>query len=297
MHNDGSVNYDQIAEYASYYKSNGIDGAFICGTTGEGVSLSLKERTNITERWMQYADKSFKIIVHVACNCMKDTKYLVEHSREAGVFGIASMSPIFFRPANASHLAAFCAEIAGKASELPFYFYHIPSFTGVNLSMVDLLKSVSESVPNFAGIKYTHGDMHELSQCIQFQNRKFDILHGQDETFLCGIVMGVTGGVGGTYNHVAGLYHDISSAVANGDLIKARELQLKSQEFISILNKYKGNVIGGKRMMKLIGLDCGPNRDMSNNLSDLDEVAMKRDLEAIGFFDFCNKYMMSEENT
>ena len=289
MNNDGSVNFSLISEYADYYKRNGIDGAFICGTTGEGVSLTLKERTKVTEKWMEYAADGFKIIVHVACNCMQDIKYLVAHSREAGVYGIASMSPIFFKPVKVCQLVDFCADVAGEAPDLPFYFYHIPSFTGVCLSMIDFLGGISKHIPNFAGIKYTHGDIHELSLCVQFENGKYDILHGQDETFLCGLIMGVTGGVGGTYNHVARLYRDIRTSVSNGDLVTARELQLKSQEFITLLNKYYGNVIGGKRMMKLIGLDCGPNRDMSNYLTDLDEVAMRRDLEAIGFFDYCNK--------
>jgi len=43
-------------------------------------------------------------------------------------------------------------------------------------------------------------------------------------------------------------------------MAKAKELQNKSQEFINILVKYGGNLIAGKRIMKFIGLDCGPNR-------------------------------------
>ena len=36
MQNDGSVNLDKIPEYADYYVRNGVNGAFICGTSGEG---------------------------------------------------------------------------------------------------------------------------------------------------------------------------------------------------------------------------------------------------------------------
>jgi N-acetylneuraminate lyase len=47
--------------------------------------------------------------------------------------------------------------------------------------------------------------------------------------------------------------------------------------------------MGGKRMMKFIGLDCGPNRQPLQTISANEEVQMKKDLEAIGFFEYCNK--------
>jgi N-acetylneuraminate lyase len=289
MNGDGSINYTLIPEYADFYRRNGIDGAFVCGTTGEGVSLTLKERTKIVEKWMESASGGLKIIVHVACTCMEDIKYLVSHARETGVFGIAALSPFFFKPGGVEELGDYCSEIAGAAPELPFYFYHMPSFTGVYLSMTSLLEIASARIPNFAGIKYTHGDLNELSQCIIAGKGKFDILYGQDETFLCGLVMGATGGVGGTYNHIVKLYREMKPAFLKGDIIKARELQLKSQGFIKILNKYQGNVRGGKRIMKLMGLDCGPNRNQGNLFAGGVEQQLKKDLEEIGFFDFCNK--------
>ena len=42
--------------------------------------------------------------------------------------------------------------------------------------------------------------------------------------------------------------------------------------------------------MKLIGLDLGPNRVPFRNMTDEEESAMKAELEAIGFFERCNKF-------
>ena len=77
-------------------------------------------------------------------------------------------------------------------------------------------------------------------------------------------------------------------ALEAGDLEKARALQHQSHIFINILLKYRGNIVGGKRMMKFLGIDCGPNRLTLQTITEEEEKAMRTELEDIGFFDFCN---------
>ena len=74
-----------------------------------------------------------------------------------------------------------------------------------------------------------------------------------------------------------------------GDLETARERQNFSQEVINVICNYRGNIVGGKRIMKLIGLDLGKNRTPFRNMTDAEETSMKKELEAIGFFERCNK--------
>ncbi len=65
-------------------------------------------------------------------------------------------------------------------------------------------------------------------------------------------------------------------------------MQNYSQEVINIICKYRGNIVGGKRIMKLIGLDMGENRLPFVNMTDDGEKSLKADLEAIDFFSKCN---------
>ncbi|MGL5272874.1 MAG: dihydrodipicolinate synthase family protein, partial [Phocaeicola sp.] len=58
----------------------------------------------------------------------------------------------------------------------------------------------------------------------------------------------------------------------------------------NVICNYRGNIVGGKRIMKLIGLDLGPNRVPFRNITDAEEIAMKQELEAINFFERCNKF-------
>ena len=100
---------------------------------------------------------------------------------------------------------------------------------------------------------------------------------------------GAQGGIGGTTNYNGRALTGIIEAWQKGDLELARKLQNFSQDVIDVICRYRGNIVGGKRIMKLIGLDLGPNRTPFQNLTAEEETAMRSELEAIGFFERCNK--------
>ena len=136
------------------------------------------------------------------------------------------------------------------------------------------------------------GDEICLEFTIRFyKNGKYDMLHGQDETILpCLAMGGAQGGIGGTTNYNGCNLVGIIEAWKNGDIEKARELQNFSQEVINVICHFRGNIVGGKRIMKLIGLDLGKNRTPFQNMTDEEEARMKAELEAIDFFNRCNKF-------
>ena len=270
-------------------KKNGLKGVFINGSSGEGYMLTDDERKRLAETWIQHADKDFKVIVHVGSCCVKSSRELARHAAEIGAWGIGAMAPPFPKIGRIEELVKYIEEIAAGAPTLPFYYYHIPAFNGAFLPMVKLLEAVDGRVPNFAGIKYTFESIYEYNQCRLYKDGKFDMLHGQDETILPSLAMGgARGGIGGTTNYNGRELTAIIDCWNKGELEAAREHQNFSQEVINVICRYRGNIVGGKRIMKLIGLDLGKNRTPFQNLTDEEEQAMKRELEAIGFFDRCN---------
>lgn len=117
------------------------------------------------------------------------------------------------------------------------------------------------------------------------------MLHGQDETILPSLAMGgAQGGIGGTTNYNGKVLIEIIEAWNKGDIERARELQIFAQDVINVIVNYRGNIVGGKRIMKLIGLDMGKNRTPYQNMTDEEEARMKKELEAINFFERCNKF-------
>lgn len=291
FHENGDVNLEPIAAYAAMLQKNGLQGVFINGSSGEGYMLTTDERKALAERWMSVAPQGFKVIVHVGCCCLRDSVELARHAQQIGAWGIGSMAPPFPHISRIEELVKYCEQIAAAAPQLPFYYYHIPAFNGAYLPMTELLEAVDGRIPNFAGIKYTYESLYEYNQCRLYRNGKYDMLHGQDETILPSLAQGgAKGGIGGTTNYNGRELVAIIEAWNKGDIEAAREHQNFAQLVINVICHYRGNIVAGKRIMKLIGFDLGPNRVPFQNMTDEEEARMKAELESIDFFNRCNQF-------
>ena len=285
MDAEGKVNLPVIGKYADLMAKSGMTGVFVCGTTGESLSLTVEERKNILEQWVKSADGRFKVIAHVGSDSLFESMDLAKHAYGSGADAIAAMAPCFFKPATVKELIAFFAPIAKSAGELPFYYYNMPSMTGVSLPVAEFLVEGKKSIPNLAGTKFTHNNLMEMGECLALNNGEFEVLHGYDEILIAGLVFGAEAGVGSTYNYLSDVYLGIMKAMESGDLETARKLQMRSIEVVKIIIKYGGGVRGGKAIMNLIGIDCGSCRLPIAPFSDEEYKTLKEDLMKISFFD------------
>lgn len=285
MNQDGSVNANIIGSYASKLKNDRLSGVFVCGTTGEGMFLTSEERMVVADHWIAEQTVDFKVFIHVGTTSAKQSKQLALHAQNSGAYAIGCMGPVFLKPSRLEELVGFCAEVASGAPDIPFYYYHVPSVSGINLSMSNFIIQASINIPNFAGIKFTDNNFMEMQQCLNLHEGKWDILHGYDEVLLAGLTLGARGAVGSTYNLMAPLYHGIIENFENGDMEEARKKQTKSVDIIAILIKHGGALVTGKAIMKTVGIDCGNCR---LPLATLNEESLKnliKDLECVGFYE------------
>ncbi|HET7119219.1 MAG TPA: dihydrodipicolinate synthase family protein, partial [Hanamia sp.] len=291
MHEDGSLNVALIPEYYQFLKQNKVTGAFICGSTGEGASLTMQEKKDIAQAWASCTkdDKDFKVLLLTGGTCMADCIELAKYAQQLCLHAISFTAPFYFKPGDVATLAACCKKIASVVPDMPFYYYHIPVFTGVNFPMIDLLKIVDGDIPNFAGIKYTNEDFMDFLSCLHFQNGKYDMLWGRDENLLSALALGAKGAVGSTYNYAAPVYYDLIQAFNTSDMKRAQELQQQSIDMITLLGKYGGGISIGKAYMKLVGLDCGVLRLPMKNISAENYELFKKDTEQINFKSFCSR--------
>ncbi len=285
MQDDGTVNLDIIPQYASCLIDNNVKGVFICGTTGESFSLSIDERIAVVDKWVKSSNGELKIISHIGALCQIDLEELAVRSRDVGADAVAAMAPFFFKPESEDALIAYFQPVSSVIPDVPFYYYHIPSITGVNLSVHKLLREVKNVIPNFVGVKYSHNDLMDLQQSVNVNGGAFDILYGSDETLLCGLTLGLKAAVGSTYNFMAPLYNRIIESVENGNMAEARKLQEISVSVVALLFKYGGPVVAGKAIMEMRGVPCGSVRLPLNPMTESDKTLLYQDLMNIDFFD------------
>jgi N-acetylneuraminate lyase len=290
MKPDGSLQLDKIEPYYELLKANQVTGAFICGSTGEGVSLCSEEKMEVMQAWSNCTkqDPSFKVMTLVGGTSVKSCRKLALYAREIGLYGVSFTAPFYFKPANVKILSKTCMEVAEAVPDMPFYYYHIPVLTGVDFPMIQLLRELDGKLPNFAGIKYTHEDFMDFLSCLNFENGRYDMLWGRDENMLPAMSLGAKGAVGSTFNYAAPLYLQLMDAFNSGDLGKARQQQQISINMIELLGKY-GGIATGKAYMKLIDFDCGEFRLPVRNMSPHEYDHFKQDAEKIGFYGYCSR--------
>jgi len=284
---DGSLYLDVIEEQAALLADSGVSGAFVCGTTGEGLSLTTEERKSVARQWVNVARGRLKVIVHVGHASQREAIELARHAGQIGATAVSALAPFFFKPATAAQLVDSCRPIAAAAPELPFYFYNIPSMTGVSISMVQFLELAAERIPTFRGIKFTHGDMMEFQRCRAVNDGAFDIAWGVDEMLLGALAVGTDAAVGSTYNYAAPLYLRMIDAFRAGDLSTAQSLGRQVTDMVAILLKH-GVLRTGKATMSLVGIECGPPRSPVPPLTREEWVEIRDAYERIGFFELWN---------
>jgi len=185
-----------IDKYVEVLVKNKVTGAFVCGTAGEGTSLTQQERKKVLAKWVSASKNKVEIIAHIGSNCLEDSKELARHAEEVGADAVALVAPHYIRPESVDALVSFCKEVAAAAPKTPFFYYHFPGITNVHFTAISFLEKASKVIPNLQGIKFTHHDYFDFGLCIEFDGGKYDILNGFEHVLLAGLAFGCHGGIG-----------------------------------------------------------------------------------------------------
>lgn len=286
---DGSLNLTIIPQLVDKLVADGVAGVYICGTNGEGPNMTVEERMAIAEAYVKAANKRILVLVHVGHTSIQECKKLAAHAAQIGADAFSSVAAFYFKPTSVQNLVDCMAEIASAAPELPFYYYHMPTLTGVGMDMVEFLALGEQKIPNLAGIKYTASTLHEFQACLNYKDGKFEVLSGYDEMLLSALAVGAIGAIGSTYTFAAPVYLEIIKLFRNNDLVAAGALQLKVVDFIRCIIKHP-SIAAQRAIMKMMGYDLGDARLPLVPLSSDKFIELKADLTKTGFFELLEKY-------
>lgn len=283
MHEDGRVNLEPVAAMVERLVSQQISGLYVCGSTGEGPSLTTTERKSVAEAFVVAVQGRIPVVVQVGHNSIEEARGLAAHAATIGADAISAVSPSYFKPEDARTLAETMGGIADAAPNTPFYYYHIPRLSGIALDVPLFLELAANRIPSLEGVKFSSPELHTMQQCRAHNNGRYNILFGVDEMLLSGLATGCDGAVGSTYNFLAPLYHEVMREFTQCNLAAARVAQLKAIDFIKTMLGYHGNS-GLKAAMALTGIPCGPPRLPLTPLTGAECEKMRAELDAIGFF-------------
>lgn len=277
----GRVALDLIEPYANFLEASGVTAVFINGTTGEGASLTVEERLALAEAWRRKLPVGLRLIVHIGDNAVANVARMARHAADIEADAIAALSPWFFRPTDEHAVVGFFSEALAGIDNLPFYYYHIPSMTGVTVPGVRILAAADGRLPQLVGIKYTHNDLVDFAECIEYANGRYQMLYGRDETLLAGLALGAEAAVGSTYGVFPLIYLEIMRKVS-ADLEAAREAQAMARRVIAEMVRRGPIIPAAKAVLRHVGLDLGPVRRPLDALKPADAEALLNALEGMG---------------
>ena len=284
----GAVNLKAVTQQAAHMRKSGLAGAFIAGTTGESPSLSVAERMSLAHAWREVAG-DLQLIVHVGGTNIRESMELAAHAASIGADAIAAVPPFYFRPAGTDALVEAMSFVAGAAPELPYYYYHIPALTKVELPMVPVMKAAIEQIPNFAGIKFTDSNLMEYSDLVELGGDKYEVMFGRDPLLMFAMAAGARAAVGSTYMFAADLYRGVIEAVREGRFSDARERSSSARELVALANRY-GGLPAQKAIYNMVAVDAGAARPPFQRLAPSATEELRAFARKHGFFDDARAY-------
>lgn len=253
---EGNISPEAVRELTRWFIQKGVKGLYVGGSSGECIYQGKEERKLVLENVMAEARGKLTIIAHVACNNTADSQELAAHAESLGVDAIASIPPIYFHlPPYA--IAKYWNDISAAAPNTDFVIYNIPQLAGVSLT-VPLLKKMLEN-PRCIGVKNSSMPTQDIQM---WREEGAIVFNGPDEQLISGLVMGATGGIGGTYGVMPELYLELYRCVKSGDLTKALDIQNDCCRIIYKMCSAHGNMYAVIKeiLRKLGGPDCGSVR-------------------------------------
>lgn len=253
---EGKISPEAVRELTRWFIQKGVKGVYVGGSSGECIYQGKEERKVVLENVMAEAKGKLTVIAHVACNNTADSQELAAHAESLGVDAIASIPPIYFHlPPYA--IAKYWNDISAAAPNTDFVIYNIPQLAGVSLT-VPLLKEMLKN-PRCIGVKNSSMPTQDIQM---WRDEGAIVFNGPDEQLISGLVMGATGGIGGTYGAMPELYLKLYQCFKAGELAKALEIQNDCCRIIYKMCSAHGNMYAVIKeiLRKMGGPDCGSVR-------------------------------------
>ena len=240
----GALDLEAVAPYVTFLEAHGADGVFACGTTGEGVLLSLDERRRVAAAFRSAV--SGALIVHAGAQNTRDTVALAAHASEIGADAVAVIAPPYFA-LDADSLTTHFVAAARAAAPLPFYCYAFTAKSGYSLP-VEVIRRIGESVDNLAGLKVSESPFERVEPYLRLG---LPVLIGSEPLIADGIARGALGTVSGmsaAFPDVVRAALDAADDAATARLRTLRSAMEESGQFVA----------AAKHVLGMRGITVGP---------------------------------------
>lgn len=278
MNADMTVNYKRLEELVNYQIEHKTDAIIICGTTGESATLSEEEHKKCVETAVKAAAGRVPVIAGSGSNNAAHAVTLSKNAEGAGADALLVVTP-YYNKATQKGLYEYYKLIADN-TKLPIIMYNVPSRTGTNIKPETAMK-IAREIKNVVGIKEACGNLSQIAELAALNDGSLDIISGNDDQTIPILSIGGIGVISVLANVAPENTHDMVMEYLNGNIEKARKLQLHAIELISALF-VEVNPMPVKTAMNLIGMNVGPLRLPMCDMEEKNVEVLKKALKNYG---------------
>lgn len=250
----GDVNYAVLRQVTRWELTRGVEGLYVCGSSGEGLLLSLDERKAILETVLAEVGGAAPVIAHIGTIRTDDVIALAHHAARVGASAVSMIPPYYYRFGQEEILSYY--EDVLRAVDLPVIIYNIPAFTGITFTSSNSGRLLAH--PRLAGVKHTSHNMYDLERMrVAYPDKVY--FNGYDEVFLSGLAAGATSAIGTTINLFPDWFREIRDRYLAGAMKTAADVQHRVNATVELFLEV-GIFNAVKYVFTLWGMDCGACR-------------------------------------
>jgi len=274
---DGKVDYKKLAELIDFQVAGGTASIVVCGTTGEGSTLSLEEHTATVDFCINHVNSRIKVIAGTGSNDTHAALFLSQEAEKSGADALLMVTP-YYNKTTQSGLIKHFNYIADRVN-VPIILYNVPSRTGMSFT-AETYKELSKH-PNINGVKEASGNFSLISSTLALCGDDLFVWSGNDEDTVPMMSIGALGVISVLSNFLPVVVADMANFCLNGDFKSAASIQLKYLDLVAKLF-IEVNPMPVKAAMNLIGLDVGEPRLPLCDLAPENLDKLRKSMAAVG---------------
>ncbi len=256
MNADESVNYDKLEEIIEEQIAGGTDAIIIVGTTGEGSTLSMEEHSECIKKAVEFTKHRIPVVAGTGSNCTATAIQLTQEAEEHGADAALVVTP-YYNKATQKGLIAHYSAIA-DSTKLPLILYNVPGRTGTNIAP-QTVATLRKTKKNIVGVKDATANLAQTSEMMRLCDGDIELYSGEDGLVVPILSLGGIGVISVVSNVAPHDVHEMVMSFLNGDIEKARQIQLRELPLVDALF-CEVNPIPVKTAMNLMGKEVGPLR-------------------------------------
>lgn len=210
---DEKIDFDVFEKLIEFQIANNTDAVIVCGTTGEGSTLTVEERLSL----FRFAAEKIRGRVPLICGTgSNSTSFSLELAKEAEKCGADAhlMVTPYYNKTSQKGLIYHYYSLADKL-EKPIIVYNVPSRTGMNITPETYRElSVHE---NIVGVKEADTGIVKLQKAVNLCEGRLDFYVGNDDMISSACAVGCKGVVSVLANILPSFTHEMTVTGVNGN--------------------------------------------------------------------------------